>query len=421
MSSPLGEGESTLLLSPEAPYPLAGGGPMRTASVLHFLAQRSPVHLITFSHPGAPAPGEALPAGLCTDVSTIPLPAHSRNMAAKVWRNGVRLLRGRLPLMDRFAQPASLEQARIATRTKHYSLAVIEHFWCADYLEALRPRARRVVLNLHNVESELHAGCARTEPWPQNMAHRYFQVRAVELEKRYLPQFDLVLVASDADAQHVLRIAPDARVAVYPNALPLVPAPSGIGDSGREVIAFSGNLGYHPNVRAVRFFCAQIWPELRRRRPNLTWRLIGKNEHAVRSIVGSDPRIELTGAIEDPVRELAQCRLAVVPLLAGSGTRVKIMEAWAACRAVVSSPIGAEGLPVEDGVNIALAHNPGEWIETVIDLLVDNESRARLGAAGRSTYEREFSWPAAWKRLAETLTSIDQRAGSSSGGLVTAE
>jgi len=409
------------LLSPEAPYPLAGGGPMRTASVLHFLAQRSPVHLITFSQPDAPAPEEALPQGLCDRVSTIPLPAHSRGTAAKAWRNGVRMLRGRLPLMDRFAQSESLDRVKFETQTKHYSLAVIEHFWCADYLDALRPRAKLVVLNLHNVESELHAGCARTEPWPQNLAHRYFQMRALELEKRYLPQFDLVLTTSEADAERVRRIAPGARAAVYPNALPLLPAPTGVRDSEREVIAFSGNLEYHPNVRAVHFFRTQVWPELRRRRPDLIWRLIGKNEHAVRSIVGSDPRIELSGAIDDPVRELAQCRLAVVPLLAGSGTRVKIMEAWAARRAVVSSPIGAEGLPVEDGVNIALALDPHEWIETVIGLLVDNESRARLGAAGRSTYERELSWPAAWKRLAAALTSIDQHAGSSSGGLVTAE
>lgn len=394
---------------------------MRTASVLHYLAQHSPVHLVTFSHPGSPAPDAELPEGLCNRVSTIPLPTHSRGAAAKIWRNGIRLLRGRLPLMDRFAQTASLERVQLETETKHYSLAVIEHFWCADYLDVLRPRTERVVLNLHNVESELHAGCARTEPWPQSLAHRYFQMRAAELERRYLPRFDLVLTTSDADAERVLRIAPDARVAVVPNALPWIEEPSEIADSGPEVIAFSGNLEYHPNVTAVRFFRNEVWPELRRRRPNLVWRLIGKNERAVRSIVGSDPRIELTGSIEDPIAELARCKLAVVPLLAGSGTRVKIMEAWAARRAVVSSPIGAEGLPIEDGVNLALVHNPGEWIETVIGLLVDNEFRARLGAAGRSTYERELSWPAAWKRLAAGLASMDQHAGSSGGGLVTAE
>ena len=420
MSRPSAATEPTLLLSPEAPYPLAGGGPMRTASVLHYLAQRSPMHLVTFGQPGSPPVEEALPQGLCAKVSTIPLPVHRRDAPARALRNSVRLLRRRLPLMDRFGQPDSLHRVAAATQSEHYSVAVIEHFWCAGYLDLLRRRADRVVLNLHNVESVLHGACARSEVWPQRLAHRLFESRARALEKHFLPQFDLVLVASSADADRVAEIAPGARVAVYPNALPLLPLPQ-CAEQDREIIAFSGNLEYHPNVTAVHFFHSRIWPQLKARRPGLVWKLIGKNEHAVRSIVGDDPQIELTGAIDDPLAELAKCRLAVVPLLAGSGTRVKIMEAWAAGRAVVSSPIGAEGLPASDGRNIVLALDPLQWVETVVDLLEDNDTRASLGAAGRSTYEEELSWPAAWKRLEASLASMEDQAGSHRSGLMTAE
>lgn len=394
---------------------------MRTASLLRYLADRSRVHLITFAQPGGVDPAQALPPGACDQLTTIPLPPHRNDRLAKSIRNGSRLLRGRLPLSDRFCRPESLARVEAETRSKQYSLAIVEHFWCADYLPVLRDRAERVVLDLHNIESILHAGCAAAESWPESMAHQLFHRRAAALERRLLPAFDLVLTTSEADAERVREIAPSARAAVYPNSLPLLPLPESTADHGPEVIAFSGNLEYHPNVTAVQFFFTRVWPELKRRRPELVWRLIGKNDHAVRHIVADDSRVELTGAIEDPVAELAKCRLAVVPLLAGSGTRVKIMEAWAAGRAVASSPIGAEGLPIEDGVNIALAEDPEQWVETVVGLLRNNERRAALGSAGRATYERELSWPAAWARLDTCLTSMEDAAEIHRGAPATAE
>ncbi len=421
MNKPSGGPEPALLLSPEAPYPLAGGGPMRTASLLHYLARRRSVHLITFREPGAADAEPALPPGMCDRFSQIPLPPHRKNFLARAWRNAFRLARGRLPLMDRFSQPDSLRRVQAETELQRYSLAIVEHFWCAEYVEILRRRAKRVVLDLHNVDSALHAGCARTESWPASAAHRLFHRRALVLERELLPKFDLVLTTSDADADRVREISPNTTVAVYPNALPLLPQPAADLDADTESIAFSGNMEYHPNVTAVQFFHSKVWPRLRSERPGLRWKLIGKNERAVRAIVGGDPRIELTGAIDDPLAELAKCRLAVVPLQAGSGTRVKIVEAWAAGRAVVSSPIGAEGLPAEDGVNVVLAEKPEQWVETVIDLLQNRDSRSRLGAAGRSTYERDLSWPAAWLRLDETLSALERLAGSDGCGWVMAE
>ena len=390
--------EPALLLSPEAPYPLAGAA--RCARpVCWDTAERRPVHLVRFSEEEGTDPRRSLPAGLVAEATSIVLPHHRKGVAARSLRNGWRLARGRPPLLDRFSQPETLRKIAAVTESKRYSLAVVEHFWCAEAAPILRRRADRIVLDLHNVESVLHDRCGRSEPWPQNWAHKVFCRHAERAERALFPQFDLILTASRVDAERVLGICPKARVAVYPNALPLRPVPRPRRESEREVIAFSGNLEYHPNITAVKFSRTRIWPEFRDRRPNLVWKVIGKNEHVLRRWLSDDPRIELTGAVEDALEELAAARLAVVPILAGSGTRVKIMEAWAAGRAVVSTRLGAEGLPAEDGVNIALAEDPRQWLETVVRLLEDDASRARLGAAGRDVFERELCWPAAWAQL----------------------
>jgi glycosyltransferase involved in cell wall biosynthesis len=123
-------------------------------------------------------------------------------------------------------------------------------------------------------------------------------------------------------------------------------------------------------------------------------------------LVADDPAIECTGPVSDAVIELARAKVVVVPLLAGSGTRVKILEAWAAGRAVVSTSVGAEGLPAVEGGNIRIADTPQAMAAAVLELLADRASRQRLGAAGRAVYEEKFCWPAAWKTLEPQVSSV---------------
>jgi glycosyltransferase involved in cell wall biosynthesis len=394
MTKPSAVSERAVFLCPEPPYPLAGGGPMRSASLLHFLADRLAVHLITFRDGDSSDPTPFLNPGLAETVTCVSLPHQDKKAFSRMYRNTARLLRGQLPLTDRFGQAQALGRVEAATRNQSYSLAVIEHFWCAPYLDVLRPRARRVVLDLHNIESALHAACSTSEPWPQRVGHRFFERTARRMEGAILADFDLVLVASEADRGRVLEIAPAANVAVYPNSIPWTPQPV---VEEEDVIAFSGNMEYHPNVTAVRHFRRRVWPLIESKAPSLRWRLIGKNEFAVRSLVADDPRIDLTGPVADAVGELARAKVVVVPLLAGSGTRVKILEAWAAGRAVVSTTIGADGLAVRNGENIRIADGPGEMAAAVLELLNDEVSRKRMGEQGRKTYEAGFGWPAAWE------------------------
>ena len=384
-----------LFLSPEAPYPAVGGGALRAASIFEYLAARYAVDVIVFREPSAPDPRAAFPTGLARDIHVIELPYHSRSLPARGARNLVRYLASRAPLNDRFSGFAAPIADCVGAR--RYDLALIEHFWCAPYCSVLAPQSGRMVLDLHNVESSFYRRCARAEPWPASLALGRFARACAALERRWLPRFSLLLAASDEVARRVREISPAARVEVYPNAIPLVPQPD-LAD--QPALIFTGNLEYRPNVSAVRFFRKRIWPLIRECWPGLVWRLVGKNPQAVAKYVAGDARIELVGPVENAIQALAAARVVVVPLLAGSGTRVKILEAWAAGRPVVSTSLGAEGLPAIDGEHLLLADNPEDFAGAVSRLLASPQLRDRVGRAGRQLYEREFTWPQAWERLA---------------------
>jgi glycosyltransferase involved in cell wall biosynthesis len=388
---------SALFISAEAPYPLAGGGVMRSASLLNFLARGYAVDMIVFREPRAADPRDHLPAGLVRRLHVVELPPHTRHTLARAARNAGRLARRVPPLMDRFAGFGG--QIASATRGQRYDVAVIEHFWCAPYWEQAAAVSDATILDLVDVESVLHARCALAgsgTPALARLAHRAFQNICRNLEEKWLPRFTYLLATSDLDAQLLRVISPGSNVLIYPNSIPFVPAPARLEEN---MIAFSGNLEYHPNISAVRYFREEIWPELRARWPGLVWRLIGKNPEAVASIVSGDPRIELTGPVEDAVAELARAKVAIVPVLAGSGTRVKIIEAWAAGVPVVSTPLGAEGLSARAGEHLLLANDAVTFRDAVSSLLADGALRNRIGRAGRYQFECEFTWEAAWKCL----------------------
>ena len=362
-----------LVISPEVPYPAHGGGPLRTASLIEYLRRRGLVDLILFAEETIDPP---LPPGVESFV--IRLPRHSHRVIPKIARNARRLMQRIPPLVDRFSGFGDRIERLLGSR--RYDVALVEHFWAAPYGDILRKFAPRVVCDLHNVESEL---LRQTAPMFTGIAARW--------ERELLPRFDTVLVASRADA---------ARVAtpsiVYPNAIPARKIPT----VEREFdIAMSGNFDFSPNRQGVAWFAREVWPELRRRFPALVWRLIGKSSEAVMSDIQRDPRIVATGAVDDAVWEIARCRVAVVPLLAGSGTRLKVLEAWAADTAVVSTTLGAEGLEVIDGKELLIADRPMRFINAVSRLLQEEAVAAELRAAGRVLLEREYIWPRVWERL----------------------
>jgi glycosyltransferase involved in cell wall biosynthesis len=356
-------GNNALFLTPEAPVIGAGGGGLRSASLLAYLREHYRVQTASFS-----------------------LPHHSKSLAARAWRNGWRFLRGAPPLLDRYAGHESQLDPILRDR---FTVGVIEHFWCAPYARILRPHCEKLVLDLHNIESRLagtHAGAVKGL---ESVMMSRFAAAYGRLEREWLPKFDLVLVTSEEDRRRI----DHPHVHVYPNALPYIETPAAPESNG---VIFSGNLEYHPNVEAVRWMRSEIWPRIR---SGVNWRLIGRNPEAVAKLVSGDRRIELIGPVDDAVAALAEAMVCVVPLLSGSGTRFKILEAWAAARAVVSTTLGAEGLDARPGEHLLIADDPAGFAEAVDRLIGDADLRKKLGEAGRALYLERYTWPAAWRKL----------------------
>jgi glycosyltransferase involved in cell wall biosynthesis len=381
-----------LIVSPEAPYPAVGGGALRTASLVEYFGRKANLDVVVFREPEGRDPRSAFPGGLVQQVAVIDLPSHSSRVPARALRNAGRLIRGVPPLVDRFS--GFEQQLCSALEGTYYDLCIIEHLWAANYVHTLRRNCRKLVLDLHNIESTLLNRCRDAATNVTGIALGRFATYTREFEKQLLPAFDAVLVASVKDAHE---LPPGVRWIVYPNTIPLAPSPT---VQKRLEIVFSGNLGYLPNLQAVEFFRRDVWPKLAALDPALVWRIVGKNEQLLATRLRGERRIELTGPVEDALPELARASVAVVPLLSGSGTRVKILEAWAAGTAVVSTQIGAEGLTCIDGEHLLLAPPNAEFAASVIRVLQSISLREALEAAGRSLYETSYTWNSAWKQLA---------------------
>ena len=396
-----------LMISPEAPYPAIGGGALRTASLLEFLARRYELDVIVFAQPENPNPASHFPKGLVKQVHTIPLIHHRRDMASKLLRNALRLIRNVPPLVDRFQ--GYKEQIVRAIGGTQYEMAVFEHLWSAPLWHAVKPQSKRTCLNLHNIESNLFESYARSDRWPISTAHRRWAAACRAIESDLLPRFDLLLTCSEQDANAIAKFS--KQTFVYPNSIPFVPLPS----TAKTVdLVFSGNMEYPPNKVAVAWFVKEIWPIVLAARPRTTWRIVGLHPDSIQSLVAGDSRVEVTGPVEHAVENLASARLAIVPLVSGSGTRIKILEAWAAGLPVISTSLGAEGLDCSPPKQIILEDTAVNFAQSILKLLHDSSSMSELGKAGRCLYEREYTWQAAWDKLESAKLFPD---GASSSAL----
>jgi hypothetical protein len=364
-----------------------GGGALRTAALLNYLAREYEVDALLFRESHASDPVRALPDGLIRRTHVIRLPHHNRNFPAKHWRNGLRLLRRVPPLVDRFGGFGDEVTRFVAA--ERYQVGVIEHFWAAPYLPLIAPVCRRTVLDLHNVESDWHESMAAAETGMTAFAHRRFASSYRRLERQWLKRFDLVLAASPEDAERTGAV-------YYPNT---IPDPGPVESREEDCIIFSGNMEYGPNLQAARWFAQEVWPAVRKSNPGTRWRLVGKNEAVIRHRLRGVEGIEITGMVENSIHELARARLAVVPLLSGSGTRLKILEAWAAGVPVVSTSLGAAGLGAEPGVDLVIADSPQAFTAAVQRLLDLPDLRGRLAASGLQKFRTTFTWEAGWKIL----------------------
>lgn len=201
---------------------------------------------------------------------------------------------------------------------------------------------------------------------------------------------------------------------LLPAAVPVALVPNGVDVQGNAFapnpdapaqLAHCGALSYEPNADALRYFCRDIWPEVRQRAPDTQLVATGDSSGAPPE-VRSAPGVTLTGYLPDIRPVLHTSRASIVPLRLGVGTRLKIMEAMALGTPVVSTSLGAEGLDVIDGQHIVLADTPVAFAEGVLRVLHTPDLRARLSNAGRRLVEARYAWPIVGEALLAALDDL---------------
>ena len=231
------------------------------------------------------------------------------------------------------------------------------------------------------------------------------QLRPVELARCRNAQG--VLVTSEREALLLKPLLPDSTIAVVPNgvdteAFQQASQEQQIPDS----IVFTGSMDYYPNTDAVLSFARECWPLIRAQVPAATWQIVGRNPSSAVQDLAKLPGVSVTGSVPDVKPYLATAMVAIAPLFIGSGTRLKILEALAMGKAIVSTSLGCEGLNVVSGKHLIVADQPEVFAQSIVDLLQNAEQRVDLGSAGRALVENDYSWARCGDDVVRALEKI---------------
>jgi len=269
----------------------------------------------------------------------------------------------------------------------------------------LRPRT---VLFQHNVESILWDRMLATEHNPlKKMIYRVEAAKMRGYERSMIAEFQHVIAVSEQDRACMSEFVPRERISVVPTGVDLSQYRAHTGaQASAPLVVFTGTMDFEPNVDGVEYFCREVWPRVLKSVPNARFRIVGKKPlPAVQRLASA--QVEVTGTVASIMEHLQQAWAVVVPLRMGGGTRLKIYEAMATGRAVVSTPIGAEGLDVHHGRDIILADESHAFADAVITLLREPELRKRYERAAAELVT-DFDWSIVAERFAEILARSQQ-------------
>jgi glycosyltransferase involved in cell wall biosynthesis len=279
----------------------------------------------------------------------------------------------------------------------------------AMLLEPARQRPRTILAS-YDVEAIRMArlGAAR-ESWLRRLGGRLEQRRAQRFERDNLAAFDGVIAVSELDKKLFVELYsfPPERVLVIPNGVdPHYFAFQDRPPDGRRIVLFTGNLAYEPNHQAALRLVERIMPLVRRQYPDaVTW-IIGKDPAPHLAAKHDDSQVIVSGVVEDVRPYLASAAVSCVPLLAGSGTKYKILEALSAGVPVASSPLGVEGLDLRDKEHLLIGRSDRELADAVSSVLAEPSLSARLAYAGRQQVEQLYSWDAVTAGLGPWLARL---------------
>lgn len=385
-----------LILTPQLPYPPQQGTSLRNFYIIRGLAaDQHQVSLLSFLEPNQTAVAEQIAPlhQLCHQIETVPVPQRSP------WQRLMQLLRGRQPDMaHRLASAQFAQRLQQLLSQNAFDIVQIEGIELAAYLPLIRARSRaKIVFDNHNAETELQRRNLQTDRrQPRRWlaaAYSWVQVgRLARFERQACQTADWVTAVSAADEHHLQQLRLTTPVTVIPNCLDTqtyahLPSQAAIPND----LLFSGKMDYRPNVDAVLWFADEVWPHILAKRPSARWVIVGQKPHPRLARLQQLPGVELTGWVEDVRPYLAGAAIFIMPFRVGSGTRLKLIEAMAAAKPIVSTAVGAEGFDVQPGHHLLIADSAADMATAVWQLLQHETDRQQLGAAA-AKFAQQYDW-----------------------------
>lgn len=394
-----------IMVSGHLPWPSTGAS-TRDYHLLKSLGQRHDMTLLALADPDeiAAHPDLTPLRTYARDIHVFPRPASG----SKRLRQLRSLVRGRSSTLTHNTVCAVQDVLDDLTAHETYDAVLYESVQLANYR---LPSNVPMVIDEHNIEYELLERTRQNEPIGIRKLYSWLEgVYVKRAETARWRQAAVVLVTSDRECDALATHAPETPCIVVPNGVDIEYFARGQSDSNEDAnaqqIIFTGTMNYFPNVNGAMYFARQCWPIIREHAPDATWNLVGKSPAASVADLARLPGVTVTGGVPDMRPYLTSAAVAIAPLRIGAGTRLKILEALAMGKAVVTTSIGCEGLAARDGEHVLIADDPEAFALAVVALLQDPARRRALGEAGRRLVEAEYSWERCGDKLLRALETL---------------
>lgn len=395
-----------LFASLDVPFPVSSGRRLRNLALLKALREAGhEVVLIAFAdRDNDLAPSEELRA-LCRDIEIIPSPSRkSAPLGSVIGR--FRALVSSLPFGAVRLRSQEFERRIQAwLNEQSFDAVICDDIYMAPNLGEIGDTP--LVLNKHGIGAVVIERFLRNERNPVKRIYAWSELNKTRRwEANVSDRSALILACSAEDCAELRRLSSRARMAIVPNVIDVAEYEQSAVPANHRVV-FVAFLGWLPNQDAVDFFVREVLPPLRKLVPDLQFIAAGRNPpEEFRARLSRVPGVEFTGTVPDIRPIVASAAVSVVPLRIGTGTRLKILEAAALGRPVVSTTVGAEGLAFKDGEEIILADEPQKMAAEIASLLNDNRRASSIAAAARNRVQRDYSLSALKNSLDAAVDQI---------------
>jgi len=391
--------------------PLDKGGKLRTWHLMRHLATRHDITYLSFAEPGQRPEDREGMREVCRVLETVPRTDPPKGTLA-FYADAAKHVVNSLPYaVGKYRHDEYAARVRRHLESRRFDALVCDFLVPAVNLPA--SLSLPTVLFTHNVEAEIwrrHAANA-TNPAARVLMKQQWD-RMARFERDTLARFDLVLAVSDVDRQTFHDLYPGAArnpihvVQTGVDTSYFAPMP---GLERRAHLVFTGSMDWLPNEDGMLYFVREILPLIRREEPDVTLSIIGRAPTPAVKRLADDAGIEVTGRVDDVRPHVAAGDVYVVPLRIGGGTRLKIFEAMGMAKAVVSTTVGAEGLPVTPDQDIVIADDPAGFAAAVVRLIRDADGRRRIETAARRLVVERYDWAAVAQDFEDALAAVSHR------------